>query len=429
VYLLYTAALGIGLLLTLPYYIVRFRKYLPTIPERMGFVDSEPADNTVWLHAVSVGEVKAIDPLISGMRRAFPDRRIVVSTTTPTGRALAQGRPAIDRVIYFPIDLPGTVRRALDRIRPGIVVVAETEIWPNFLRECGRRGVPVFMVNGRISDRSYGRYRVVARWLGRVLDHYRLLGMQSEADAGRMRRLGAPDDRVLVLGNVKYDRPEIPALDPTLAAALRRWQPLVVAASTAAGEEPLVIDAFRRLREGHPAARLLIAPRLADRFDEVERLSRSSGFRVARRTVLHDPSDLDQCDILLLDSIGELTAVFEHATAVFMGGTLVPRGGHNVLEPARFSRPVVFGAHMENFRDMARAFLEADAAIQVRDEVGLAGALDRLLRNPEAAARLGANARGVAEANAGATDRALEAIAASLGVRETSDAVTACAAE
>jgi 3-deoxy-D-manno-octulosonic-acid transferase len=271
------------------------------------------------------------------------------------------------------------------------------------------------MVNGRISDKSYGRYRVVARGLTQVLAHYRILGMQSETDAGRIRSLGAPPDRVVVFGNAKYDAPAIPALDLVLAGALRAWQPLLVAASTAAGEEPLVVDAFRRLRARHPGLRLLIAPRLPDRFDEVERMIRSSGFSGLRRSHLGDRSGLETRDILLLDSIGELGSVFEHATAVFVGGTLVRRGGHNVLEPARFARPVLFGTHMENFRDMARAFLEAEAAIQVRDSDELAEELDRLLRYPDAAARLGENARKVAQRNSGATARALEAIGAAMG--------------
>ena len=407
-YVLYTVALAVGLVLTFPYYLIRFRKYMPTIGERLGFIAPEDGDSAIWIHAVSVGEVKAIDGLIAGMRRAFPQSRLVVSTTTPTGRALALERGDVDRVIYFPLDLPGTVRRSLDRIRPVLVVVAETEIWPNFLRRCSRQGVPVFMVNGRISDKSYRRYKLGSRWLGRVLDGYRMLGMQSNLDAERICGLGAPRDRTVVFGNLKYDAPTFtPRLDSTLNDRLSRMQPLLVAASTASGEEPLVLEAYRRLRGKHPALKLLIAPRRPERFDEVEDAIQAAGFSLVRRSRL---SSNDAADVLLLDSIGELTAVFEHAAVVFMGGTLVSRGGHNILEPARFQKPVVFGPHMENFRDMARTFLDAEAAIEVPDAGEFARRVSHILSDPALAAEVGRKAAAVAERNAGATGRALAAI-------------------
>ena len=411
-YVLYTAALAVGLVLTFPYYLIRFRKYMPTIKERLGFIAPEAGDSAIWIHAVSVGEVKAIDSLIAGMRRAFPQSRLVVSTTTPTGRALALERGDVDRVIYFPLDLPGTVRRSLDRIRPVLVVVAETEIWPNFLRRCSRQGVPVFMVNGRISDKSYRRYKLGSRWLRRVLDGYRILGMQSNLDADRIRGLGAPRDRTVVFGNLKYDAPTFtPRLDSTLNDRLSRMQPLLVAASTAPGEEPLVLEAYRRLRGKHPALKLLIAPRRPERFDEVEDAIQTAGFSLVRRSRL---SSNDAADVLLLDSIGELAAVFEHAAVVFMGGTLVSRGGHNILEPARFQKPVVFGPHMENFRDMARTFLDAEAAIEVPDAAEFARRVGQILSDPALAAEVGRKAAAVAERNAGATGRALTAIRAAM---------------
>ncbi len=411
-YVLYTAALAVGLVLTFPYYLIRFRKYMPTIGERLGFIAPEDGESAIWIHAVSVGEVKAIDGLIAGMRRAFPQSRLIVSTTTPTGRALALERGDVDRVIYFPLDLPGTVRRSLDRIRPELVVVAETEIWPNFLRRCSRQGVPVFMVNGRISDKSYRRYKLGSRWLGRVLEGYRMLGMQSNLDADRIRGLGAPRDRTVVFGNLKYDAPTFtPRLDATLNDRLSRMHPLLVAASTASGEEPLVLEAYRRLRGKHPALKLLIAPRRPERFDEVEDAIQAAGFSLVRRSRL---SSNDAADVLLLDSIGELTAVFEHAAVVFMGGTLVSRGGHNILEPARFQKPVVFGPHMENFRDMARTFLDAEAAIEVRDAGEFARRVSHILSDPALAAEVGRKAAAVAERNAGATGRALAAIRAAM---------------
>ena len=413
-YVLYTSVLGLGLVLTLPYYLIRFRKYLPSIKERLGFVEFETGASTVWVHAVSVGEVKAVDSLLGGLRGQFPQKRIVVSTTTATGRALAQQHSDLDRVIYFPLDLPGAVQRSLDRIRPTLIVVAETEIWPNFMRECDRRKIPVFMVNGRISDQSFKQYRLARRWLGIVLRNYRILGMQSEMDADRIRSIGAPNDKVMVFGNLKYDLSgSARELESTFKATLSRLQPLIVAASTAAEEEPLVLAAYRRLRETQPGLKLLIAPRLPERFAEVERMLQSSGSTYIRRSAL--TAQTEPPDILLLDTIGELTSVFEYATLVFMGGTLVPRGGHNLLEPALFSKPVVFGPHMENFRDMARTFLDARAAIQVADVDGLVRRMRTLLDSPAVAARMGQSARQLVDDNRGATSRFLNAVRAALG--------------
>ncbi len=412
-YVLYTSVLGLGLVLTLPYYLLRFRKYLPSIRERLGFVDSEKDGPTVWVHAVSVGEVKAVDSLLDGLRRQFPRKRIVISTTTATGRALALKRSDLDRVIYFPLDFPGVVRRCLDRIRPDLIVVAETEIWPNFMRECDRRKIPVFMVNGRISDRSYKQYRLTRRWLGRILEKYHILGMQSDMDADRIRSIGAPRDKVVVFGNLKYDqRASARELDSVFETTLNRSQPLIVAASTAAEEEPLVLEAYRQLRETRAGLKLLIAPRLPERFAEVERMLQSSGLSYVRRSAL--TPETEPPDILLLDTIGELTAVFEYATLVFMGGTLVPRGGHNVLEPALFSKPVIFGPHMENFRDMARTFLDRRAAIQVADVDALVRHIRTLLDSPAAAAEMGRNAHQLVEKNRGATARFLETVRLSL---------------
>lgn len=402
----YTIALSLGLVLMLPYYLARFGKYGPTIGERLGFIDSERGP-TIWLHAVSVGEVKAVERLIEGLRIRRPECRLVVSTTTPTGRGLAEKRKDIDRIVYFPLDLPGAVKRSLDRVRPELVIVAETEIWPNFLRQCKRRGIPVVMVNGRISDKSYPRYLFVRRWLRAVLDDYRVLGMQSEMDAERIRAMGAKPEKVVVFGNMKYDLPaSTPTLDPDLANALRSLQPLWVAASTAAGEEVLVLEAYRRLRRSNPDLKLLIAPRLTQRFDEVARSLDGDEFRYIRRSA----NSFVETDILLLDSIGELTAVFEYATVVFMGGTLVPRGGHNVLEPARFRKAVVFGPHMENFREMARAFLDAGAAVRVGNVVELVREIQRLLDSPSQAAELGGCGWRLLEKNQGATANALQSI-------------------
>ena len=413
-YITYTFVLALGLILTLPYYLVRFRKYLPTLPERFGFLELPQLSDSIWVHAVSVGEVKAVERLIEQLRRQFPGKPLVVSTATPAGQQLArERRDIIDHTFYFPIDLPFCVERALRRIDPHMVIVAETEIWPNFLRACRDRRVPVVMINGRISDRSFGRYLLVRRWLSRVFADYTVIGMQSEMDRERIQAIGADPHKVTVFGNLKYDvadssRP----LDMTLAQVLQSWKQVWIAASTLPGEEELVLDAFRSLRTTHADLKLVIAPRHADRFDAVEEIVRLKGFLCVRRSQLR-PSPgasrrpLPEGEVLLLDTIGELASVFQYATVVFMGGSLAAMGGHNILEPARYDKPIVFGPHMENFRDIARLFLQGKAAIQIQNASELAPALEKILSNDLLASELGRNARAIVEQNTGATDRVL----------------------
>src|SRR5207247_1714060 len=262
-YFLYTLALTVGLLLIFPYYLVRFRKYLPTVPDRFGFVKLPQMQDSIWVHAVSVGEVKAVERLLEGLRQQFPDKPLVVSTVTPAGQELARERiDIVHGTFYFPIDLPWCVRHVLDRLRPEIVIIAETEIWPNFLRECRIRGIRVMMINGRISDKSFTRYRLVRRWLGRVFKDYTIMGMQSETDRQRIEAIGADPQKVTVFGNLKYDAVAVgKPLDARLEKFLSTWQPVWIAASTMPGEEEFVLDAFAQLCETHPRLTLIIAPR------------------------------------------------------------------------------------------------------------------------------------------------------------------------
>src|SRR5437867_12542162 len=407
-YFIYTLTLAVGLLLTFPYYLVRFRKYLPTLPDRFGFVKLPQMKASIWVHAVSVGEIKAVERLLERLRQQFPENPLVVSTVTPAGQALARERSdIIHSTFYFPIDLPWCVRRALDRIAPEIVIIAETEIWPNFLRECRIRGIRVMMINGRISDRSFNRYRLIRHWLERVFKDYTVIGMQSETDRQRIEAIGADPQRVTVLGNLKYDAVAAgKPLEARLGTFLAGWQPVWIAASTMAGEEEFVLDAFAELREGHPDLKLIVAPRHADRFDAVAQMLESARLPWKRRTELRDTQR--SSTVLLLDTIGELAALFHYASVVFVGGSLVATGGHNILEPARHRQPIVFGPHMENFRDMARMFLEAKAALQIQDKSQLAPAIEQLLINPELASELGRNAYAIVVENTGATDRVLQ---------------------
>jgi 3-deoxy-D-manno-octulosonic-acid transferase len=403
-YLVYTFLLYAGLLLTLPWYALKFRRYFPTLKDRLGFLEIPQLERSVWVHAVSVGEVKSVRKLVARLRAAHSDQPLVLSTITPAGQELARStKDLADHVFYFPLDLPGAIRRTLDRVNPGLVVIAETEIWPNFLRECRKRGIRVVMVNGRISDRSLPRYRVIRRWLKQVLDDYTLLGMQTETDRERIESIGADGRKVTVFGNLKYDAVDVqPALPADIAALLSSLPRLWIAASTMPGEDELILDAFAELRKRHHDLTLLIAPRHPERFDAVEKTIRNRGFSCARRSRLERGAA-----VLLLDSVGELASAFRHASVVFVGGSLVPTGGHNILEPAAFSNPIVFGPHMENFREIRDLFIEARAAIEVQDPAELAAAVDRLLSDARTATELGARARQVVDENTGATERVL----------------------
>ncbi len=404
---IYSLVLRLGLIVLSPFLLLRSRRYWPSLSDRLGYLKIPQLQGAIWLHAVSVGEVKAVEKLIERIRERFPDRPLVISTTTPTGQQLAREKRGVAaHTFYFPIDLRGPVKRALDRVRPSLVIIAETEIWPTFMSDCRRRGIPVMMINGRISDKSLPRYRAVRRWIAPVLADYAVLGMQSESDSERIIAIGAEAKRVEVFGNLKYDvTPSARVLDPKLIALLRVAQPLWIAASTMPGEDELVLDAYQTLRQSHPALKLMIAPRHPERGEAIAGLVKAIGLTFARRSIR-----LEDADVLILDTVGELAAAFEFAVVVFMGGSLVPRGGHNILEPARFSKPVIFGPHMENFRDMARAFLSTDAAIQISSPDKLASAILRVLNDADLASRLGRNANRVVMENTGATERVMAAI-------------------
>ncbi len=415
-YFLYSVLLALGFVLVLPLYLWRGRadgRYLRTFAERMGRLPeslSPPgARGAIWVHAVSVGEVLAARPLVAALEALFPDRAVFLSTTTPTGHAVAKrSLRATERLFFAPFDWKGPVRKAMDRLQPALLVLVETEIWPNLIHEAKRRGVAVAMVNGRISERSHRGYRRIRPLLREVLREVDLFLMQGDAHAERIRDLGAPFDRVRVSGNVKFDL-EAPKTSETLAALLRREGPLVVAGSTVEGEEAAVLSAFSKVRERVPSAWLLIAPRHPERFDLVPALVREAGLRCVRRSVL-EPGAAAAADVVLLDTLGELAQVYGLARVVFVGGSLAPKGGHNILEPAVLGRPVVVGPHMENFREIEAAFRAAGALVQVEDAQGLARELLSLLTDEARNREVGERGRAVVEQNRGALARTVSAL-------------------
>ena len=425
-HLLYSAAIvcyALSMSPRLLYEAVRHGKYVGTLRERWGHlpdgIDPEGRPS-IWIHAVSVGEVQAARTLIAGLRDRYPGHRLWLSTTTRTGRAVAAGIEAVDGLFYFPLDLPPAVDRVLDRVRPALFVAVDTELWPNLLRGCARRGVRTVLVNGRISDRSYPRYRLVRRWFRRVLADMDRCCAQSDESARRLVDLGAPADRVVVTGNLKFDalpapRPAPPPGDGDLLRSLgvAADRPVLVAASTHPGEEGPVLDAFRRLRTRAPGLVLVLAPRHPERGGEAAALAARRGLAAVRRS--RPPADgAGGADVVVLDTVGELAALFRAATVVFVGGSLVPAGGHNVIEPASWGRPVVFGPHMENFAEIAELFLANRAARQVASAGELAPVLAELLAERRQRAELGIAARSLVEANRGAAARSLDEIAAVL---------------
>jgi 3-deoxy-D-manno-octulosonic-acid transferase len=428
VYVLYSVLIVTFFLVMSPYLAwqaLRYRKYIGSLRQRLGYLPISfnlDGEQSIWIHAVSVGEVLTARALLPQLRERYPRYRLFLSTTTMTGQQIARNSlQYVDEVFYFPFDLGFVVNRTLRLVKPKMFIMMETEIWPNLLRACHRAGIKTVLVNGRISSRSYPRYRLARPFFRRVLAQIDRFCMQSEESARRIIDIGAEPDRVAVTGSLKFDSLELPGATTATAAdrgrqrVLRYFRmgadrPVIIAASTLKGEETPVLEAFQRIRARMPEVLLIIAPRKPERFDEVEQIARRGGWRVARRSELPVDAEPRQ-DIVILDTIGELAQLYQVATAVFVGGSLVDQGGHNILEPAVFGKPIVFGPYMQNFAEIARAFIDNDAAIQIRTGRELEHALMALLTDPVRRARLGAAARALVEANRGARGKTMTAIA------------------
>jgi len=420
VLILYSVLYTLSLLLYLPFYYYKAAKEGRRLhlAERAGWrvrwpASDQDASTTIWIHAVSVGEVNAIKPLVENLSGAY---RLVISTTTETGQRLArQLYESRASLLYFPLDWRSTCRRCISRVQPSLVLLAETEIWPNFLAETRRARIPVVLINGRISERSFRRYRRIRFLLKPVLGWFHTLCMQSEPDRKRILALGAPEARTIRIGNLKYDYelrpdPEKARLVERLGATLRRSPEALVwvCGSTREGEEELLADAFLALRSEFPALRWLLAPRHPHRAPEVVQLLSARGLRPLLRSQV-DTAGPD-VDTVVLDTVGELAYLFQLADIVFIGGSLVTWGGHNIIEAAEFGRPILFGPHMKNFQEIADTFLAAYAAIQVANTDQLVSRARDLLRDPAARKWLGNNARKVVRQNQGACRKTMEVV-------------------
>ena len=425
---LYSLLLFLVLMLGAPFWLVRMAtsgRYRSGLSQRLGVLPSGLAQSiagrpVLWLHAVSVGEVLAASELISGLERAYPSFAIAISTTTEAGQRLAQERFPGHAVFYLPLDFAALVRRYLRVLRHHLLLLMESELWPNLIRESQRRGARVVVINARISDRSFPRYLRLRRLWQPLLRPVSLFLAQGEETASRLRAIGIPPEKIHVTGNLKYDVKSAPqgTIFSSLQSSVPAGSPLLIAGSTLEGEEALLLAAWLQVSEEHPAAVLLLAPRHTSRFGAVVALAEARGCRVHRASALPSPSPLSGGDILVLDTIGDLAGVYALATAAFLGGSLVPAGGHNPLEPARFGVPVMMGPSFENFREIV-AGMQASKAIRIlAPGAPLAEILREALRRSQAMQDMGDRGRAVYLAHAGATARTLAALAPLLSAPE-----------
>ena len=423
--ILYTLLLIAAGIASLPYLLWRCRRgatYLQDLSERFGgvsFPHGEP-QGCLWFHAASVGEVQGLQPIIAALHDRYPSRPVVLSTFTPAGKALARKVvPQAAWVFLLPFDLPWIVGKTARRLRPSALIVQETELWPNLFRELGRLRVPIVLVNGRLSPRSFRRYAWVRPFMHRVLANVSLILAQSDSSAQRFRRLGAPTHKVQTVGNTNIDRALSQAeqpMPPHPMASLLAARQVLVAGSTHEGEETALLSVFQRLRTQHPGLCLVLAPRHLERVETVVRHVQACHLSAIRRSRYSDESASgSRPDVIILDTLGELVAFYKLCTVAFVGGSLVPIGGHNILEPAMFAKPLLFGPHLYHFPELENLLRNAAGAIQVRDETDLYTQSTHLLANPTEAAAMGQRALQALDSNRGALQRTCEALAEMLG--------------
>ncbi|HEY6972163.1 MAG TPA: 3-deoxy-D-manno-octulosonic acid transferase [Candidatus Angelobacter sp.] len=416
-YILYSLLLACGLLLTLPWWIfqlLRSGKYRAGLKERLGFVPARLSravkPGAIWLHAVSVGEVLAITNLVRELERTNPQQPVFVSTTTQTGQYLARGRFGEDKAFFLPVDSGISIRPYLNVLRPSLLILAETEFWPNLLHLTKKRGAAIAVVNARVSDRSFPRYCRFRWFFSRVLAPVDVFMAQTEEDARRLIAIGAPAERVKVSGNLKFDvRPTSSTnLVEDLRRALPAGSPVVVCGSTAEGEEEILLKAFQECLKRYPAAVMILAPRHPERFDRVADLVSSMGIALVRRSSWNSSRAISGA-VFLLDSVGELASVYALASVAFVGGSLFPVGGHNILEPAQYGVAIMTGPYTFNFREIIRIFVHNDALKAVTPQT-LSQELMALLQDENQRKLLSGRARELFTRYSGATQKTLSAL-------------------
>ena len=419
---LYTLALIAGSFAALPNLLwrcLRGATYLQDFSERFGGSPSKTPrlDGCLWFHAASVGEVQGLQPIIVALRDHFPSSLVVFSTFTPSGKAMARTLvPEAEEVFLLPFDLPWAVGKMVRRLRPAALIVQETELWPNLFRCLGRSRVPIVVVNGRLSSRSFQRYAAIRPFARRVLGNVSLVLAQSHTSAQRFQRLGMPARKVQTVGNTNIDRAlnQAQSVPPHPMAPSLTGRQVLVAGSTHEGEETILVSVHRHLREQFPDLCLILAPRHLERVESIVRQVRASGLSVMQRSQCScEPGEFP--DVIVLDTLGELVSFYKLCTVAFVGGSLVPVGGHNILEPVMFGKPLLFGTHMHHFPELADLLSNAGGAIQVQNESDLYRQVAYLLANPSQGAAMGRRALQALDSNSGALQRTCEALVAVLG--------------
>lgn len=419
-HLLYNCFYLAALLIGLPYLAVKFvtqERFRAGLVQRCGWVPPRTGDKPcLWLHGVSVGELLAASRFLALYRAAHPDWEVVVTTTTLAGYKVARQQYGDLKVFYYPIDFSFVVNRVFRRIRPSLVVLIELELWPNFLLAARRRGIPVALVNGRISDRSFRGYRVWRRLMGRPFGQISLFCVQNKKYAARLRALGVPRDDVVVTGTMKYDTIVTEGMDDLKQRMLetlriQRGSTVLICGSTHPPEERILLNVSKHLVESFPGLVLVLAPRRPERIDEVESEIRNAGFRSVRKSTL-TPSCalLEEGDVLLVDTMGELSQIYSAADVVFVGGTLIPHGGQNMMEPAGLGKAVLFGESVRNFQDSVDLLMEHDAAVMVEDGDHLLRELETLLADDGKVSEMGQRAQELIRSNQGASRHSLDIV-------------------
>ncbi len=420
---LYNIISTIGLMFYLPFLLLKKGPENKNrfIRERLGLSGYKKTD--IWVHTVSVGETLASIPFLKKLKKEFPYNRVVMTTTTYTGQKIARAKfPEADRIMYMPLDSPLCINRAVSLLSPDIFITVETELWPALFHSLKRAGSRIIILNGRISDKSFKGYRRISQVMGSMLSKVDFFYMQGTVDAARIITLGASGDKVGIMGNFKFD---MDFRDTGPVDWLSGFDgEILLGASTHEGEEKIILDAFTAMKNNMRGIKLILAPRHPERFDEAAKIMDKMGLQYVRRSRIKRAQNASEGrpntvngefpDIILLDTLGELSRVFANVSVALIGGSLVPRGGHNIMEPAYWSKPIIFGPHMENF-PIAQEFIDRGAALRVRNPADIADTVTELFSNREKAVQMGRNARAIVDENAGAVNKAVELIRSYIG--------------
>jgi 3-deoxy-D-manno-octulosonic-acid transferase len=419
IYLIYNILFTFLLIFVAPYFLFRsliHERFRREWIQRMGFFPNLNLKRTIWFHAASVGEVLCTIPLLKKIKKEFPNCSIVFTTMTRTGNETAKTHiPEADRVLFLPVDHPFFLRRALHRIQPCLLLITETELWPNLLRSCGKRGIPTVLFNGRISEKSLRRYLSFKFFFKGCLNYLSLFMMQTEEDRTRMVEMGAAPDKGRVAGNIKFDLTfstlnQQKLDDVAHFLGLREKRNILIAGSTHAGEEEILLTLFKDLRKLDPSLVCILAPRHLNRLEEVEKIFKKESISWKRKTSVTVEEGREIPEVILLDTMGELMGLYSLGTLIFVGGSLVPVGGHNPLEPLFFKKCVLFGPYMFHFLEISQRLIKEGGALQVKDKEDLMLQMKRLLLDEAARNEIGQKGYRFLQQHQGATERMFEEI-------------------